>query len=70
MGDEILIIAIEVIQGGLIQFDFKNTETGEQWRCFADPGEHFRMLGDAMQKNVEQWNQDFENEHIIAELEA
>lgn len=69
MGDEILIIAIEVIRGGLLQIDFKNTDTGEQWRCFAEPGEHFRMLGDAMQKNVDQWAQDFENEQIIAGME-
>ena len=29
MGDEIIIVAIEILYGGLIQIDFKNTETGQ-----------------------------------------
>ena len=59
MGDEIVIRAIEVIQGGLLQIDFLNTVTEEGFRCFADPNEFFGMLGAAMQKNVEEWNQSF-----------
>jgi len=59
MGEAIIIRAISVIQGGLLQIDFFNEETKENYRCFSEPSEFFSMLGKAMQINVDKWNNDF-----------
>ena len=55
MGEEILIEAIEIIQGGLLQIDFRNTETNECDRCFIEPEKFFAMLGKALQKSLVAW---------------
>jgi len=55
MGDEIVIMKIEVIQGGILQIDFLNTATNKSERCFIDPYNFFNMLGNAMQDNVHYW---------------
>lgn len=64
MGDEILIVNIAVIQGGLLQIDFENVTQNKTDRCFAQPGDFFKMIGDAMQKNhvkdVEAWQRSIE----------
>jgi len=52
MGPEIIIYAIEVIQGGVLQIDFRNEETNECYRCFCEPKAFFGILGEAMQKNI------------------
>ena len=54
MGDEIIIVAIEILYGGLIQIDFKNTETGQTFRAFCDPKIFFWMIGESMQKRYEE----------------
>lgn len=51
MGDEIIIMAIDIIYGGLIQIDLKNETKNEHYRVFVDPKDFFSMLGNAMQKN-------------------
>ena len=58
MGDEIIIYAIEVIQNGLLQIDFRNENTDEQFRAFCEPKEFFGMIGKAMQKNFDQGGND------------
>jgi hypothetical protein len=35
MGPEIIIKALKIVNNGILQIDFQNTETNEQWRCFA-----------------------------------
>ena len=55
MGEEILIEAIEIIQGGLLQIDFRNTETNKCDRCFIEPVKFFGMLGKALQKGLAAW---------------
>jgi hypothetical protein len=53
MGDHIELMAIEVIQDGLIMIDLKN-ETTNQWeRVFVSPDKFFGMLGKAMQSNYD-----------------
>jgi hypothetical protein len=55
MGDKIVIENIEVIQDGLFQIDFKNTNTGKYDRCFIDPRDLFEMIGEAMQENHDKY---------------
>ncbi len=47
MGPEIEIVAIEVIQGGLIQVDIKGDECGHL-RLFIEPEEMMEALGKGM----------------------
>jgi len=54
MGEEIVITAIEVIQNGLLQIDFRNQETKDIFRAFCEPEAFFGMIGKSMQKNFEQ----------------
>ena len=67
MGDDIEIRAIEVIQGGLLQIDFFNTTTDKGYRCFAEPGAFFAMLGAAMQKEHDDWFAEWEAERAAKE---
>ncbi len=59
MGPEIIIKALEIVNNGTLQIDFQNTETNEQWRCFAEPEKFFSMLGKAMQKHTDKYMEDF-----------
>jgi len=54
MGDEIIIYAIEIIQNGLLQIDFRNENTNDCFRAFCEPKKFFGMFGKAMQKNFDQ----------------
>lgn len=49
MGNEITLIGVEVIQGGLLQLDFRNEETKKVDRCFVTAQRFFQMMGDSMQ---------------------
>jgi len=54
MGEEIIVDAIEIVENGLIQIDFRNNDTGETFRAFCDPDRFFGLIGASMQKNFEQ----------------
>ena len=60
MGDEIIIVAIEIIQGGLIQIDLKNETKSEHYRVFVEPKDFFSMFGNAMQKNSDDFQKAFQ----------
>jgi hypothetical protein len=60
MGDEIIIVAIEIIYGGLIQIDLKNETKNEHYRAFIEPKDFFSMFGNAMQKNSDDFQKAFE----------
>lgn len=49
MGDKITLKGVEVIQGGILQLDFKNEETGKIDRCFVTAQTFFQMMGASMQ---------------------
>lgn len=52
--DEVSIVAIEVIQDGLFQIDFRVNDNG--YRCFVEPGKLFEMIGHSMQANHDEYN--------------
>jgi hypothetical protein len=56
MGDDIRLEAIEVIQGGLLQIDFRNATTGQCYRLFAEPLDFFTKLGTTMSRNMIEWS--------------
>lgn len=65
MDDEIIIERIEIIQDGLLQFDFHNTTQNEHFqnehfRCLVNPKVFFGMLGTAMQTNLNKWIENHE----------
>ena len=68
MGDEIIIVAIEIIQGGLIQIDLKNETKNEHYRAFVEPKDFFSMLGNAMQKNSDDFQKAFEAKYYGTEV--
>ena len=49
MGDNIEIIAIEIINRGHLQIDFENDRTHEKYRAFCDADKFFKMFGDALE---------------------
>lgn len=55
MGEEVIIIAIEVLQGGLFQIDTEHSDSGKRDRIFIDGNDLFRMIGGAMQHNQRKW---------------
>lgn len=56
MGDEVNLVAIEVIQGGLLQLDFlPETKDAKGFRVFVEPVQFFAKLGEAWQDNREAW---------------
>lgn len=64
MGDKITLKGVEVIQGGILQLDFKNEESGKMDRCFVSAQDFFKMLGNSMNNNhiehmeAEGWERD------------
>ena len=67
MGDEIILISAQVIQGGLFQLDFRNEETKSLNRCFVTAQRFFQMIGASLQNahiehlEAEGWVKDEEN---------
>lgn len=55
MGDAITIVAIEIIQGGLVAVDFQNEKTKVIDRAFCVPAVFFGMIGASMQKGHQEW---------------
>lgn len=51
MGPEYKLLLIEIIDGGLLQFDIENTETKEQIRFFVEPYFFFELFGTTLQKS-------------------
>lgn len=51
MGDDIEIVNVEIIYGGLIQIDFVNNTENKGMHAFCNPADFFRMIGESMQKN-------------------
>ena len=68
MGDEIIIVAIEIIYGGLIQIDLKNETKNEHYRAFIEPKDFFSMFGNAMQKNRDDFQKAFEVKYYGTEV--
>ena len=56
MGDDVVIKAIAVIHGGLLQIDLWNNSTNQgAGRLFIEPHGFFAMLGKSMQASYEAW---------------
>lgn len=60
MGDDIIVKDVQLIQGGLLQIDFMNMKTGENYRAFSEGKEFFSLLGSSMASNSERWMKSFE----------
>ena len=60
MGDDITIEDIQIIEGGLIQIDFRNEKIGESWRAFCSADKFFGMIGKSMNDSHEKTLREFE----------
>ena len=68
MGDEIIIVSIDVIYSGLIQIDLKNETKNERYRVFVEPNDFFSMFGDGMQKNRDDFQKALEAKYRGTEV--
>lgn len=64
MGDEIKLLGVLVIQGGVLQIDFYNETEKKGYRCFCDAKVFFEKLGYAMEVNHIEWQEKFAKELI------
>ena len=51
MGDSYSVESIEVLYGGLLQFDIKNDNTGEYVRFFCNSSKILNAIGNTMDAN-------------------
>ena len=59
MGDEIKVLDVQVIQGGVLQIDFVRTEDGKTFRSFCDGNIFFEKLGRSMAMNHVKWQGEY-----------
>lgn len=59
MGELIVLEAIAVIQGGLLQIDIRYENSGKGERFFVEPKDFFTKLGNAMNVNREKYELDY-----------
>jgi len=63
MDDEIDVVGVEIVQGGLVQIDFHNVTQNKKSRAFCDPDIFFKMMGDSMQRSAnKEWMDNFQRE--------
>ena len=63
MGENILFQRVEIIQGGLLQIDFRLEEQEITERMFINAKDFFSQLGESMSKSADKWAADFENKY-------
>jgi len=55
MGDLFIITNLQIVQGGLLQFDILNEKTHTGYRMFIEGDKFFGMLGNAMNSASREW---------------
>lgn len=55
MGDLFVLTNLQLVQGGLLQFDILNEKTHTGYRMFVEGDVFFKMLGGAMNSASTQW---------------
>ena len=62
MGDLIDLVDLQIVEGGLIQFDIRNAKTKTGHRMFVSGQRFFKMLGEAMDSSSN------EHMHLVNDL--